>query len=160
METVKLGKYVLPVVPQKHARLRHKLKSGDLSRLFNGEFYSEEAYRLLSIFIPQLPKEMPEWEFDGYASEEAQKNGDYDEEKDNSPDTMQIVEAFEKAIMVGGASKMGKLLALVQTGLDAAKQSQTPISQTPDSPDSPGNTGASPSMSSGTTAPITTPSAG
>lgn len=151
MDTVQLGRYVLPVVPQKHARLRHRLSAEDFQKVFSGE-YSHESYRVLGVLIPALPEPMPEWEWDGYTSEEAQKNDDYNEDLDPSPTTAQIVEAFEKALTVSGAGRLGKLLELISSSQKMMEraQSETP---TTDSPGSPGGNGESASQSTGTSPP-------
>lgn len=139
--TVKLGDHTLPVVPQKHARLRHKISADDFRQIMSRD-YSTHAYRVLGILIPELPNQMPEWEWDGYSSEEAWKNGDYQELEDKSPLTSEIVDAFEKALMVSGADRLGKIVSLIQTSVQVTEQ-QGNLSQTPASPVSLGSNGES-----------------
>ena len=143
-EKVQIGSYSFPVVPQKHARLRRHLTSEMLQRLATKD-YSTEAYRTLCILIPALDPGskqnraaggggMPLWEWEGYVSEEAMANDDYDEDNDPSPDTAQIVNAFETALMVSGANRLGNIISLVQSGatLIQANQTQTPTALSPD----------------------------
>ncbi len=146
-ETIQIGKHVLPVVPQKHARLRHKLSTDDFEKIMSGE-YSHHSYRVLGVLVPALLDAMPEHEWDGYASREAQEAGQYDENNDPSPTTAEIVNAFEKALMVSGAGRLGKLLDLVKTGQNMAavaqeKEKTLSAPQTPESPDTPGESGES-----------------
>lgn len=151
MDTVTLGNHKnIPVVPQKHAKLRRHLTPEAFQRIMSRD-YSTEAYRTLCILIPAMDPASPSnraaggggiplWEWEGYVSEEAMANDDYDEENDPSPDTAQIVDAFETALLVSGANRLGKIIDLVQSAgsLIQASQTQTP---TVPSPDLPGNTG-------------------
>lgn len=147
-KTVQLGDRTFPVVPQKHARLRHHLSGEDFNALFSKD-YSKVGYRLLSVLIPAiiLPVEnggMPQYEFEGFESQEAwdrYKSGDrdaYDDDLDKSPDMDQIVGALEVALSVNGAGRVGKLLSLIQT---AGNLSSTPATQTHSSPALPGENG-------------------
>lgn len=153
MELVQLGDKKYPVVAQRHARLRHKLSKDDFQKIMTAE-YGVESYRVLSILIPALIQinettgepNLPLWEWEGYASQEAMENDEYDEMLDRSPTTEQIVLAFEKALMVGGASRMGKLVSLIQAGANLTSVQQT---QTPSLPPTPGENGVSTSMSTG-----------
>lgn len=156
METVKMGRHVLPVVPQKHARLRHQLSAGDFQALMSKD-YAREAYRVLGILIPELVAQVPEWEFEGYASEEAWKAGDYVEALDNSPTTAEIIDAFEKAFIVSGAGRLGKIVDLIQSG-QRAMERQASGTSTPVLPDSPGENGGSPTPNTGTSPPTPTAS--
>jgi hypothetical protein len=151
----------IPVVAQKHARLRHYLGADDFQKVFSKD-YAHESYRILSILIPAIPHgvpdldtpgkysvdPLPEWEWEGYASEEAWRNGEYDESKDNSPTGAEIVDLFEKALMVNGANRLGNLLTLVRSGATLVEAQSTGILSAP-----PGGNGASASTSSGTPAP-------
>ncbi len=114
-EMVTIGKHTVPVVPQKHAKLRHQLSADDFSNLLSKD-YARHAYRLLGILVPALPEVMPEWEFEGYASEEAWKNEEYVMDADEGPTTAQVIDAFEKALMVSGADRVGKLVEVIQAG--------------------------------------------
>lgn len=160
---VRLGDRIFPVVPQKHARLRHHLRGEDFQLLFSKD-YSAVGYRLLSVLIPAVthPSGMPQWEFEGFTTEEAWRRyeaGDldaYDENNDPSPTTDEIVEAMEKALMVNGAGRLGKLLNLVETA--GAMQKDAASRATPMQPSlaSPGENGDSPSTTTGTS-PQTSP---
>src|SRR3954463_8818188 len=135
MELVAVGNRMIPVVAQKHARLRHYLSADDFQKVFSAE-YGHESYRILSILVPAIPngvknidnpslytlQPLPEWEWEGFASEEAWQaynDGDrdaYDESADRSPTGAEIVDLFEKALMVNGANRLGNLLSLVRSG--------------------------------------------
>lgn len=145
-ETVKIGEHVLKVVPQRHARLRNRLSGEDFQRLLSAD-YAHETYRVLSVLIPDLPRTIPEWEWEGYANEQARHDGVYEEDADKSPTTAEIVDAFEKAIMVSGAGRLGKLLGLVQDVGRLTEQAGQQVSQsensTPASPVSLGSVGES-----------------
>lgn len=123
METIKIGEHNLPVVPQRHAYLKHKLNAEDFERIMSKD-YGAESYRILSVLIPELPVQIPLWEWEGYASEEAMQADEYDELTDKSPTTAEIIDAFEMAFIVSGAGKMGKIVDLIQTGVEARSLNQ------------------------------------
>lgn len=123
METVKIGDHTIPVVPQRHAYLKRKLNAEDFERLMSAD-YGAESYRVLSVLIPELPNQIPIWEWEGFASQEAMENDDYSEELDRSPTTAEIIDAFEVAFVVSGAGKMGKIIDLIQTGVEARQLNQ------------------------------------
>lgn len=156
METIKIGDKIIPVVPQKHARLRHRLKPGDLQSILSRE-YSHQSYRVLSILVPLLPETVPEWEWDGFPTEDvwgAYQDGNEDAfDEDNipasSPDVDQIVAAFEKALTVNGAGRLGKLLSLIETGAKLSVEQRTQEQSTLDLEQSPGPNGASASQTTG-----------
>lgn len=145
METITLGQHKgIPVVPQRHARLRHRLSRQDFDKLMSGD-YAAESYRLLCVLIPAIDPETPAnranpggiplWEYDGYGSQEAYERGEYVEEDDKSPDTAEIVNAFETALMVAGVGRLGKIMSLVESiGTMTALQTQTPTVPSPVSP--------------------------
>lgn len=147
METVTLGDHKFVVTPQRHARLRRYLGANDLRLLVSGN-YGHEAYKLLTFLIPTIDPAapynrdngggMPEWEFEGYKSEEAWKNDDYDEAADRSPTTAEIVEAFNTCLNVNGWDKLGKIGEMVRLGLKASEGQKT---TTPRSPASRGESG-------------------
>lgn len=157
MELLAICNRQIPVVPQKHARLRHLLKEEDFQKVMSKD-YASESYRVLSVLIPALlpannPNGIPEWEWDGYTTRdawEAAKNGEdtYDEENDPSPTTAEMVAAFELALMVSGASRLGKVLTLVQSGATLVGAQRTGNSL-----QSLGSSGESPSNSTGTQVP-------
>lgn len=149
METVKIGDHVLPVVPQRHARLRHLLSPEDFQAILTKD-YARETYRVLGILIPALPERIPQWEWEGYASEEAMANDEYVEDLDKGPTTADIVNAFETALKVSGAGRLGKIIELVQMGQKlgdqaavARAQTTQTVTPTPPSPVSPGANGES-----------------
>lgn len=120
-ETVQLGDRMFPVVPQKHAKVR-RVMNGDLFSRLMTRNYGEETYKLITLLIPAVKPEnggMPQWEYEGFPTEELWeqwKAGDedaYDENTDPGPTTDQIVFALERALMVGGAQRLGKLVNLV-----------------------------------------------
>lgn len=136
METIKLGNHKgIPVVGQKHARLRHRLSLDDFQAILSAQ-YVENSYKILCVLIPAI-KQIPEYEYAGFVSQEAWDNDDYDEDNDPGPTTDEIVNAFEKALIVSGAGRVGKILDLARTMV-----SLTPT-QTPPSLASPGSTGES-----------------
>jgi hypothetical protein len=167
MELVAIGNRMIPVVAQKHARLRHYLSADDFQKVFSAD-YGHESYRILSILIPAIPNgvknvdnpnvygvpPLPEWEWEGFASEEAweaYKKGDrdaYDESADCSPTGAEIVDLFEKALMINGANRLGNLLSLVRSGATLVEAQSMA-----NSPALPGENGASVSPISGTSAP-------
>jgi hypothetical protein len=157
MELLSICSRQIPVVAQKHARLRHLLKEDDFQRIASKD-YSTESYRILSILIPALLPQnnsngIPEWEWDGYVSRDAwerAKQGEdtYDEANDPSPTTAEMVAAFELALMVSGAGRLGKVLNLVQSGATLVGAQRMA-----NSPALPGVSGASPSNNTGTPVP-------
>lgn len=167
MELVKVGDRVIPVVAQKHARLRHHLSGEDFQKVLSKD-YAHESYRILCILIPAIPlgvrdinnpekhavPPLPEWEWEGFGNEEAWRayqegdRGAYDEEADRSPTGAEIVDLFEKALMVNGANRLGNLLSLVRSGATLVEARSMD-----NSPELPGTNGASASTSSGTSAP-------
>lgn len=171
MELVSVGGRRIPVVAQKHARLRHYLSSEDFQKVLSRD-YGHESYRILCILIPAIPngvpnldnpniytvEPLPEWEWEGFASEEhwqAYKRGDrdaYDDAHDRSPTGAEIVDLFEKALMVNGADRLGNLLSLVKSGASLVEAQSTG-----NLPGSLGGNGASASTSSGTSAPTSSP---
>ena len=174
MELVAVGKRMIPVVAQKHARLRHHLNQDDFQKVFSKD-YGHETYRILSVLVPAIPlgvrnlddpekysvPPFPEWEWEGFGSEdawEAYKQGDraaYNEDADNSPTGAEIVDLFEKALMVNGANRLGNLLSLVRSGATLVEAQSTG-----NLPASPGANGESASTSSGIPAPTSTENSG
>jgi hypothetical protein len=106
---VTLGDAEVPVYPQRHAYLQNKVgkwmqslvdNQGDLNTADALAFLGGNAYEVLSVMIPSLPKRIPRWQWDGYGSAEAAEAGEYDEEQDSSPTIPQIVEAFNTAVAI------------------------------------------------------------
>lgn len=134
----------ITVVPQKHARLRHRLSSQDFSKLATAD-YAGETYRLLDVLVPDLKNHFKPYEWEGFTSQTAMENDEYDEDNDPSPTTAEIVDLFEAAIQVNGADRLGKILDLVKMGQQGqARQipSSGNASPTVESPVSAGNSGA------------------
>jgi hypothetical protein len=136
-ETIRIGNHVLPVVPQKHARLRNRLSAEDFQKIMSSN-YAAESYRILSVLIPRLPDTIPLWEWEGYGSQEQMDNQEYIEDLDNSPTTAEIVNAFETALMVSGAGRLGKIVDLVGAAGNLTKSTPTPTLHSPASPGSDG----------------------
>lgn len=160
---VRLGdKEEIPVFPQKHARLRRHLSYSDFEKVMSKE-YSEKSYQLLCVLIPAIDPKNPEavakgtaiheWEFDGFPTEERwqdYKDGNqdaYDEYADPGPTTDEIAIAFETALKVNGAGRLGKIVTLVQS---ATKVVETSQAESVPSSMLPGNTGELTSNGSGT----------
>lgn len=135
MGVIRLGRWELPVVPQKHARLRRYISEDELRQVLSAD-YGPKSYRLLCIVVPAMDPNNPkaedkfkiqEWEFDGFATEEAwnrYKEGDkdaYDEDSDPGPTSEEIAIAFETAVRVNGTGRLGKLMSLIQAGSKVAE---------------------------------------
>lgn len=148
-EFIELCGHRMPVVAQKHARLRHHLSGDDFQKILSKE-YSAESYRVLSILIPALPEVVPEYMWEGFSTKEAwdsytRGNRDaYVEDEDNSPTPDDIAGAFELALNVNGANRLGKLLRVINSGATLVGQ------QTPTSSELPGENGVSQSTVTGT----------
>lgn len=139
MDTITLGDHKsIPVVPQRHARLRRHLTGEMLQRLMTKD-YSTEAYRTLCVLVPAV-QNIPLWEWEGYGSQEAMENDNYEENLDRSPTTAEIVNAFEVALMVSGAGRLGKIIDLVGSAGTLIQTSKTQTPTVP-SPASLGNGG-------------------
>lgn len=128
----------LPVVAQKHAKLRNRLSRSDLESIMTKD-YAAQSYRVLGILIPAIPDKIPLWEWEGYLSQDAMDNGIYDDDGGNSPTTAEMVNAFEAAFLESGADRLGKIIDLGQMVMGMS-ENQTQI-QTPQLPDLPGSTG-------------------
>lgn len=129
----------LPVVAQKHAKLRNRLSRSDLESIMTKD-YAAQSYRVLGILIPAIPDQIPLWEWEGYLSQEDMEGGIVvDDDGGNSPTTAEMVNAFEAAFLESGADRLGKIIDLGQTVMGMS-ESQTQI-QTPQLPDLPGPTG-------------------
>lgn len=129
----------IPVVAQKHAKLRNRLSRADLEAIMTSD-YAAQSYRVLGILIPALPEAIPLWEWEGYLSQEDMEAYRIDLEGGNAPTTEEMVNAFEAAFLESGADRLGKIVDLGQTAFQMTQdhQIQTP---TPPSPGSPGSTG-------------------
>lgn len=137
MELITIGNKKIPVVAQRHARLRHYLGNQDFGKLMSGD-YGAESYQLLSVLVPALPEAISLWEWDGYGSQEQAEQGNYIEDADCSPTTDEIVVAFETVLKVNGAGRLGKIMDLVKLGMQSGVQAQA----TQTSPVLPGESGA------------------
>lgn len=105
-EQVTLGEHTYTVYEQRIGHLENKLKKTfgklveakiDGSDELLGAFVTGPAYKILRVFVPKL---MPEWEFNGYPTEEAWRAGEYEERYDKSPGPTQIRRAMEAGMRV------------------------------------------------------------
>src|SRR5262245_6148845 len=161
---VRLAAHEYPIVPQRIGYLRSKLgvALGNLDQLgLEGEnivdVLGDRAYGVLKVFVPGL---MPEWEFMGFATQEAMDGNDYDEQYDKSPSLKEIKTAFLAAAEVNEIDllkHLGKLIGpevirgyvagVLVDNLESRRQtSDSPSSSAP-------STEPTPSMTSGTTLP-------
>jgi hypothetical protein len=101
---VMLGDKSYEVAPQRIGYLRSRLgvALGNLDQLGLEESnvvnaLGNRVHAVLNVFIPDL---MPEWEFAGFPTKEAQEKGEYDEQYDKSPSPPEIRAAFMAAAEV------------------------------------------------------------
>jgi hypothetical protein len=166
---VQLGNHELDVYAQRHAYLANKLGKFVSALAETGSeitsdkilsFGQERVYELLCVVIPQLGKRMPEYEFLGYASKEAQTAGEYDPEQDKSPTVPEIHDAL---VAVGRVNRFDILKHLGKVFdpdlVRAAVNQQVAAQVLKTSPSSPSTNGDSAPTSSGTTPPTPTQSA-
>jgi hypothetical protein len=150
METVQIGQERVAVVSQRHARLRRKLGQEDLTRLLTRD-YGHEAYRVLSVLVPELLDKVPEHVFEGFkdredwdhwreTGEDPRPDDQAEKEDELSPTAEEIILLFEAALRVNGLSRLGKLMDLAAFGA-RQQTSGTPDSPTPESPSSLGSPG-------------------
>jgi hypothetical protein len=179
---IQLGVHTYTVRPQKIGYLIHKLGpnlqealTAELEGLDGALLAGAKARDVLAVFIPDL---MPTWEWLGYASERAfedtqlwkrsdgaEGSDQYDENADNSPEPLQIKQAFKAASNVNGGEVLGNLKALLGETLtqkvieflvEFARQQGALTSPTSaPSPTSPPPSGGSAQTNSGTTPPTT-----
>lgn len=120
-ERITLGDHTdIPVVAQRHARIAHGFKAfaGNLQQLAGQEFdgdmavelFGDKAYEVLCLLIPELDRRIPEHEFRGYPNRAAMETGAYDPDRDRSPTTAEIADAFETAFRVSRFDMVEKLL--------------------------------------------------
>lgn len=136
-QKVKLGESEYTVVAQRHGYLRSRLGNvvEELGQL-NVEgsdimgVIGEQAYVLLSVFIPDL---MPEYEFQGYADQASYLEKHYLPEKDRSPSYDEIVGAFEVVMEVNRLDLLKHLKNLVGPDLIREKMNEA-LSPTTSSP--------------------------
>jgi hypothetical protein len=101
VDRVTLGKHDYHVYEQRVGYLENKLKR-TFAKLVEGKIegaddllgalITDNVYKLLKVFFGS--RLMPEWEFHGYATEEAWRAGDYDEKYDQSPGPTQVKHAL------------------------------------------------------------------
>jgi hypothetical protein len=170
-----LGGVTIPVIPQKHAYLSHRLGPAIQGAIDSGEGVSGDnigqwlsggAYAALSALIPTLPGLIPEYAFQGYSTAAAQEAGEFDPDAQppaGCPTIPEIETAFRTAMAVNGIDKLvelGKAVAgpeglrvlRLQLVSELANSISSPISASP--------SGESDSTSSGTTAPTSSESLG
>jgi hypothetical protein len=114
---VKLGDHEYVVVPQRIGYLRSKLGTvlggivdADLASSNIVQFLGDKVYDVLAVFIPDI---MPEYEFHGYATNEAMAEDKYDEEYDHSPSPTQVRQSLVSCTHVNEIdllSHVGKLI--------------------------------------------------
>jgi hypothetical protein len=124
METVAICGKRVPVVPQRHARLRRRLSAADFQAIMTRN-YGHESYRILGVLVPDLHKLVSEAEWEGFENEEEWRHWkdtgedprpdeQADHEADNiGPTTSEIADLFETAFKVSGAGRLGKLVDLL-----------------------------------------------
>lgn len=103
------------VLPQRIGRLRRKLTLIATAFSAMGEEGTEGAidsagtqlHELIRVFVPDF---MPEYQFEGYASETAREQDQYDEQADRSPSLPELIELFEAVYQVNGAERLMRLV--------------------------------------------------
>lgn len=135
-EFITIAGATIPVVAQPHARLRHHLAGDDLQAIMGGD-YSTNAYRILSVLIPELPRQIPEYVWEGFADQETldrYRAGDRDAYDDEAaaraPDFDQIATAFKVAMKVNGGAKVGELIEMVRQVTAIGERGQAAMSPT------------------------------
>lgn len=137
---MKLGERELRVVAQRHSRLTRRLfgKEGvfatveqltdameldatgaGLYELLTGTL-GGKVYELLCVFIPGETSGqpfMPRWEWDGYASQTAADEDQYDEDASREPTIPEIKEALSAAMKVNDLDWLGKIKDLIDPKL-------------------------------------------
>ena len=163
---ITLGGVTVPVIPQRHAYIQHRIgpaiqaaiDAGEgLSNDKLGEWLGAGAYGVLSALIPTLPALIPEHIFQGYVSADAYAAGQFDEDAvehlAGCPTIAEIDEAFRTAMQVNGIAKLVELgKGLIDPKLAKALVSQK-IAESINSPTSLSPNGESDSTSSGTPPP-------
>lgn len=183
-QKIKLGGHTYEVLPQPIGYLMNELGS-DLQGAIETEVEGVEGardvgsrtYEVLKVFIPDL---MPRYEFLGFASEEALKQGRdaYDRSQDRSPKPPQVVEAFKAIKRANGGEVLDGLKAVLDQRLlqkatamlisvagelmrdsgaltiDSLKEAILTSRTSTSSPTSPSTSGASDSTSSSEPSPI------
>lgn len=168
MVEVTLGGVTVQAIPQKHAYLKHRLGPAFKQAFESGqsisvdgfmEWAGDNAYDMLCVLIPTIRSRIPAYTFAGYASAEAQANGDYDETQDQSPSLPEIIEAFRVGLHVNGIDELMKLGKLIDGRILRAELNRQIARAITASPSSPSTSGESVSTTSSTTPPISTESA-
>lgn len=81
-----------------------------------------KVYDVLHVFIPNL---MPRYEFEGFASQTAYDEDQYDEDADRSPSVPQIRNAFTAAVEANGLEWLDKVRSFFDSGLLKAEVNMT-----------------------------------
>lgn len=165
---VTLGGVAVPVIPQRHGYLEHRIGPTVQAAINGGEgidasnflkWIGDSAYEVLSVLIPTLPGLIPEHQFRGYATKAAFDAGDFDEEAANAvtghPTLPEIAEAYSVAMRVNGIEKLVELGKAVAGPEGLRYLRATMLSGLAGSLSSP--TSASPSGESDLTSSSTTP---
>jgi hypothetical protein len=166
---VTLGGVTVPVIPQRHAYISHRLGPAIQGAIDGGEgvtgsgigeWISGGTYAALSALIPTLPALIPEHAFQGYATAAAFEAKDFDPNATppaGCPTILEIEEAFKVAMTANGIDKLvelGKAVAGPE-GLKMLRlQLVSELASSISSPTSPLPSGGSDSTSSTTTPPI------
>ena len=171
---VTLGGVQVPVIPQRHAYLEHRIGPTVQAAIEGGEgidpksflkWIGDDAYEVLAVLIPTLPTLIPQYQFRGYATQAAFDAGDFDEDAVNAiagcPSLPEIQEAYAVAMRVNGIEKLvelGKAVAGPE-GLRYLRATMlSGLATSLSSPTSASPSGESDSTSSGTTPPTSTAS--
>ena len=159
-DTVKLGDHTIPVIPQRHAYLTHRLGPAFVNALSSGSEITAESvldwagggtYDVLCVLIPAVRERIPRHEFLGFKDADALAADLYDENADKSPDLTEIIAAFRVALKVNGIDELVSLgKGIFDPKLVKAKINLA-LAEAFDSQNSPLTSGASDSTSSSTT---------
>ena len=173
---VTLGGVTVPVIPQRHAYISHRIGPAVQAAIESGEGVSGDtiaqwvaggAYGVLCALIPTLPGLIPEHVFHGYSTAAAFEADDFDGDAvahlAGCPTIPEIEEAFTVAMKVNGIDKLvelGKAVAGPEGLRLLRAQMLSSVAGSISSPTSPSQSGESDSTSSGTTVPTSTESEG
>lgn len=167
VDRVTLGTHDYHIYEQRTGYLENKLKR-TFAKLVEGKIdgpddllavlITDNAYKLLKVFIGS--KLMPEWEFHGYPTEEAWRDGEYEERYDKSPGPTQIKNALGTCMRVNSLDVFKDIAGffpkdtrdaivneLVLAGINMLKQQSGPLLPSGSVTTTPG----APSTTSGTT---------
>jgi hypothetical protein len=177
MPDVELGGITVPVVPQKHAYLSHRIGPAVQNVIDSGEgvtadnllaWIGDGVYDILCALIPSIPSRIPAHVFAGYETAEAQAAGDFNEDKaatlQGCPTILEIKVALTTALHVNGIDELVNLgkgivdlrLLRAMANQKIAEYLEGPTETTSDSPTLPSTSGEPVSTSSTTDPPTPT----